>query len=384
MRRSDLYRVWPLSLLLASASLVHGQAPRNLPAVNSGNASKSAEAARVLERAKSNRQADSARFAEGAAAARRLQAEAAKAKAERAAQPSYAERTNAASSEKRLQDAMSRVSPEGKAILTQSGAAPTLRAPSDSLGTGSSAKSQTKASPLSTDGPGPKPQPLKPTPLVSPVKQPVPTVIVSESSFFDSREGFGVFVGDVVLDHPEFHLTSDELEVYMHKEQKPAESADPNAPPTPPALPPGPTAGQLAEKGAATDTTKGPAPSERKMNDNLKKAIAKGRKVVINKLSPEGDPQIGTGQEAEYDGDSGDVILRGMPQIQNGRNLQVAIDPTTYFVIKRDGRFSHHGGRAQTRIIQEDEKKKAAPPASGTSPAAPAPVIGNKTQGGQQ
>jgi lipopolysaccharide export system protein LptA len=380
MRRSDLHRIWPLSLLLASASLVLGQASRNLPGVNSGNASKAAETARILERAKANRDSDSNRYAEGAAAAKRLQEAAQKAKAERSGQPSFAQKTEAEASEKRLQQAMSRVSPEGKAILAQSGSAPSLRTPIDTLATPSSPKGQTKESPLSSDGPGPKPQPLKSTPLVSPVKQPVPTVIVANSSFFDSREGFGVFVDDVVVNHPEFHLTSDELEVYMNKEQKPAD-ADPNAAAEPEKRP---TAGELAANGAATDNSKGPAPSERNVNGNIKKAIARGRKVIINKLSAEGEPQIGTGREAEYDGATGDVFLRGMPQMQKGNSVQVAIEPSTYFIIQRDGKV-HTRGKAETRIIQEEEKKKAPSPASAPAiPAAPAPVIGNKTQGGPQ
>jgi lipopolysaccharide export system protein LptA len=374
-----LHCAWTMSVMLASATLLHGQAPKRLPEVNSTNSSKAAEAARILERAKAGRDANSAQLVEGAAQARRLQDAAQRAKEARSGQPSFAERTSAAESERRLQDAMSRVSPEGKAILAQNGNAPALRAPTDSLNSPSPTKPQTKASPLSTDGPGPRPQPLKATPLASPVKQPVPTVIESETSFFDSREGFGVFVGDVILNHPEFHLTSDELEVYMNKEEKPAEAAEQNA--APPIQ--RPTAGELAEKGAATDTTKGPAPSERKVGGNLKKAIAKGKRVIVNKMAPDGEMQVGTGREAEYDGATGDMFLRGMPQIQKGRNLQVALDPGTYFIIKPDGKFSHAGGRAQTRIIQEDEKK-AAPAPAGAVPAAPAPVVGNKTQGGQQ
>jgi lipopolysaccharide export system protein LptA len=222
------------------------------------------------------------------------------------------------------------------------------------------------------------------------------TVITAGSSFFDSKEGFGVFVDDVVLDHPEFHMTSDELEIYMNKEE-PKEEADKDkgvnegkdgsAKSAAPA--PGPTAGELAQQGAAVDSSKGPAPSERKVGGNIKTAIAKGRKVFINKLSAEGEPQTGIGREAVYDGATGDMILRGWPQIQKGRNLTVATEPSTYFKIMANGNFQALGGRAQTRIIQEDEKK-AAPPPPGTGsatpaiPAPPAPASGNKPQGGQQ
>ena len=98
---------------------------------------------------------------------------------------------------------------------------------------------------MASDGPGPKPQPLKATPLTTTEKTPARTVIDAGSSFFDSRAGFGVFVDDVVLNHPEFHLTADELEIYMNKEEKPAEDgangADKDKPGAATVTPAGPT-----------------------------------------------------------------------------------------------------------------------------------------------
>jgi hypothetical protein len=158
-----------------------------------------------------------------------------------------------------------------------------------------------------------------------------------------------------------------------------------------------PTAGELAASGAAEK------PADKKANDkdgggSLKRAIAKGRKVLINKMSDKGEPQTGIGREADYDGKTGDIILRGWPQIQEGRNLTVAKEASTYFLIKANGQFQTFGGRSETRLIQEDEKKgpKGAPNGASvgvtTPPTAipvapgsgPAPVLNNRTQGGQQ
>jgi lipopolysaccharide export system protein LptA len=378
MRKSDLHRIGLLSLVLTCATLVQGQAT---------NAAKtSAEAARRLEMAKANREAEVAREAAAAPASRRMDAVAQQARESGPTQPSFAEQSKDAASQKRLQEAMSRVSPEGKAILTQNGALPTLRTPDDSTNPGSKKPVATKASPLTADGPGPKPQPLKPTPLTPTEKPPARTIIDAGSSFFDTKSGFGVFVDDVVLNHPSFHLTSDELEIYMNKDEpKDATDAKDGAA----ATPSGPTAGELAQDGAAhTALGKGEqAPSERKVGGNIKTAIAKGRKVLITSMSAEGVLQTGMGREVVYDGATGDKILRGWPQIQKGPNLTVATEPTTYFIIKENGNFQALGGRAQTRIVQEDEKKAPVPPPANPAPPIPAPPTpgaGSKSRGGQQ
>jgi hypothetical protein len=65
----------------------------------------------------------------------------------------------------------------------------------------------------------------------------------------------------------------------------------------------------------------------------------------------------------------------------------VATEPTTYFIIKANGNFQALGGRAQTRIVQEDEKKAPVPPPANAAPpipAPPAPGAGSKSRGGQQ
>lgn len=383
--------------VLAAASQVLGQAGRNAFPVRSSEAMKSAqEAAKVLEQAKAGGVADLQRRAQELPQAQRAESLLNQARQSGATQPSYAEKAQAAENSARLDSAMSRLSPEGKVLLAQSNASPTMRAPEEAP----VASTAVKASPLTTAGGGPKPQPLKPTPLVEkPKTPPQETVINAESSFFDSREGFGVFVDSVVVNHPQFHLTCDELQVFMNKEEQ---EKGPDGKPvakdaTPPPPPKQPTASELLASGAAD---KPASASDKKSaegggNSSLNRAIAKGRRVVINKMSDKGEPQTGVGREADYDGKTGDVILRGWPQIQEGRNLTVAKSPSTYFLIKANGQFKSFGP-AETRLINEDDKKgpKGAPASpngasvGATTPVAPgsgpAPVLNNRTQGGQQ
>jgi hypothetical protein len=375
--------------MLICSTLANGQTGKSVPkAVPLDAITSAAEAKRVLEQARANRETEATRSADAAATSKRMDAVAQRVKDSGATQPSFAEQQKDAESRKRLSDAMSRVGPEGKAILAQSGAAPSLRAPDDS--NAPTKPAGTKASPLTSSGPGPKPQPLKATPLAPTEKQPSRTVIDAGSSFFDSKAGFGVFVDDVVLNHPEFHLTADELEIYMNKDESDKDAdkdGDGKAAPGASSAPKGPTAGELAQDGAATSTPgKGePAPSERKVGGNIKTAIAKGRKVLITKMSLEGIMQTGLGREAVYDGATGDMTLRGWPQIQKGPNLTVATEPSTYFIIKANGNFQALGGRAQTRIVQEDEKKAPPPPPANPAPPTSGPAVApSKTQGGQQ
>ena len=376
--------------LLAAASQAVAQTGRNnFPAPRSKEAVKTAqEAAKVLEQAKASGLADLQRKVQEQPQAQRMEALVEKARQSGATEPTYADQARAAESSAQLDAAMDRLSPEGKALLAQSNTSPAMRAPEDAP----VARSAVKASPLSSNTGGPKPLPLKPTPVAETPKVPAAeTVITAGSVFFDSRQGFGVYVDTVVVNHPQFHLTCDELQVYMNKEEEGEKGADGKtaaAPPPPKALP---TAGELAASGAAEKSADAADKDKEAGNSSLKRAIAKGRKVLINKMSDKGEPQTGIGREADYDGKTGDIILRGWPQIQEGRNLTVATEPSTYFLIKANGQFQTFGGRSQTRLIQEDDKKGAkgagltGPTTVPTAPgAAPAPVLNNRTQGGPQ
>lgn len=330
-----------------------------------------AEATRVLERARASGQTElQRRSREQASDTGRMEKLMAEAKSSVAPSNQAPEKARVAQSDARLSQAISTISPEGKALLAQNeNVIPTLRVPDPVQPRAVT----TKPSVLAADGPGPKPQPLKATPLTPVVKKaPEQTTITAtgpdSASFFDGSQSMGVFTGDVEVTHPQFHLTCDTLEVYMvkdadKKEVKPAAT--------------GATAGQLAKEGAAG---KSGSVSESTENSNIKQAIAKGRKVVINKLSETGEMQIGTCRHATFVGSSGDMIMRDYPQVQKGTNLILATDPSTTITILNNGQLKVNGP-ATTKIIQQEEKKK--PAAAAVAPGAVTPTL-SKPQGAPQ
>ena len=171
--------------------------------------------------------------------------------------------------------------------------------------------------------------------------------------YFDPSQSIGVFTDDVVVNHPQFHLTCDELEVYLLKDGEKKK--------------PEPAAG---DKGVAAAVPEGSEPPPADKGDaQIKQAIAKGRKVVIQKLDENGEIQVGICRHATYIGESGDIIMRDMPQVQRGRNATIATDPSTYMIIKQNGQFKTFGP-ARTEIIQKD-KAGVKPGAPGGAPLAP-------------
>jgi len=234
----------------------------------------------------------------------------------------------------RLDSAVSNVSDQGKALLAQNAQTPAMKAPGPD-----------KIVPASevtiTDVAGAKPAPMKATPLAKPVSEAEKTVITSTgAAYFDSKQAMGVFTDDVVVQHPQFHITCDVLEVYMRKE---GEAAPAPAPRRDPQTPP-------------------PLPGESPRNDGLgdsgvERAIAKGRKVVIQKLSETGDIQIGICRHATYDGASGDIIMRDYPQVQRGRNVVIATDSSTVMTIKPNGELKT-AGPTRVDLLPSDGKDK--------------------------
>ncbi|HEY2572974.1 MAG TPA: hypothetical protein VGH65_02855, partial [Verrucomicrobiaceae bacterium] len=106
--------------------------------------------------------------------------------------------------DQRLEPAMKELAPEGRAIVAQSAAAPAMRAPDpDAPVTGARPK---RAAVPATATAGPN----KANPADAPPKD---IDIKSEDAvYLDSAQALAVFTGDVVLDHPQFHMTSDKLE----------------------------------------------------------------------------------------------------------------------------------------------------------------------------
>lgn len=245
-------------------------------------------------------------------------------------------------SAKRLDLALAAVSStEGKQILAQSASSPAMRAPA-----------QEQVVPASevkmVDVADAKPQPIRPTPLNEAKKGPEKTVITSHATFFSSRNALSVFTDDVVVHHPEFHITCDTLEVYMKK-----------------------TDGKDAPPAGSTEGN-----SQTIGDSSIDRAIAKGRKVVIQKMSETGEMQIGTCRFAVYEGASGDLVMRDFPQVQRGQHVVIATDRSTFMTIKPSGELKTTGPN-RVELLQQSEKNDAAKTSG-------APVLKNQTPGGAQ
>lgn len=351
-------------MVLGLVSAGQAQTGKNLPMKNNQEAV--AEAAKVLEKAKAGSAEELARRAAEEAQFLRTRQLAEKTVADKPAAPSFAEQSERAASATRLKAAMSGVSPQGQAILAQSASAPPMRAPLETPGTLGA-------------GTGALPQPAKPTPI-NPSKATAPpehtTIDCQGAAFFDSKQGMGVFTDDVVVVHPQFHITCDVLEVYMKKEKmeadKKAGAADGVLAP-----PPGKTASQLLAEDASSTPATAPDPAQE--DSGIETAIAKGRKVVINKKSDTGELQVGICRHATYVGATGDIVMRDYPQVQRGLRTVRGTAPSTILTLKQNGELVTSGPTA-VDIVQEPEKKTPAPGAPGT----PAPVLTTKPEGGQR
>lgn len=210
-----------------------------------------------------------------------------------------------------------------------------------------------------------KPQPLKPESLAPAAdkKAPKQAIITADTNFFDPANSISVFQGNVKAKHPDFDIDCEELEIHMKKSEKKAGTGpkvptsaliDPNNPPP-------------------TTTTPEPAPAAAPEGQSgIEKAIAKGPMVTIIQKALDGSTKIGKGRHVTYDGKTGDITLRGMPQIQDGYNMIIATAPETVLVITADSKIRTMGPH-ETRLVQADEQPKPKPAPRPTQPVTVTP-----------
>ena len=174
-------------------------------------------------------------------------------------------------------------------------------------------------------------------------KEKGPTEIDALEATFDQKANEAVFIGEVVVTDPEFNVRCDKLTAHL----KAAEKAKP--------LPEG--AWPKATKPAT------PAPAEPKKNggSGLQRAVAEasaGNRVFItqDKLNAEGKMQRSTGEadRATYDAATGDIVLTGKPEIQQGINRVIATAPGTKMTLNRDGHM-HAEGPHKTIIVDKGD-----------------------------
>jgi len=136
-------------------------------------------------------------------------------------------------------------------------------------------------------------------------------ITAAQESSFDSEKNIAEFIGRVTVRDPQFTLTCDKLKVTL----------SPN------------------RKGIAV-------------------AEARGNVVIIQeKVSPNSDTPkaIGRAGEVTYKPDSGEVVMRDWPSIQQGINNQVATEQSTVMFLRPSGQ-SHTVGGSKT-VISDTGKK---------------------------
>jgi lipopolysaccharide export system protein LptA len=192
---------------------------------------------------------------------------------------------------------------------------------------------------VAAPSPASSPQPQALPPLEDPAAKPSePTVVIeADEAVFNLREAVFVYTGHVRARHPQFYIECDELLVEMLREEKPDEEAAKEKKP--------------ADKKRADEAiTAGDEPRD----SGIRKAVATGSTVTIEKRNAEGEVQMGKCRKAVYDGATGAITMSNYPQVQRGNILHMATQPDTLMVFEKDGRL-RTTGRPRTVILGEED-----------------------------
>ena len=185
---------------------------------------------------------------------------------------------------------------------------------------------------------GPQPQLLQPlasTPPDPSTRKPM-AVIEADSSVFDPNTSVLVYSGNVRARHPQFYIECEELTVHLEKDEEGKEAKKPAAPSKNDAI--------LAK----------PKKDEQERQSKVKKAIATGPMVRIEKANEQGEVQRAFCRHAVYDGTTGIITMRDNPQVQTGNVMQAAITPDTVMTFDEKGNFTSNR-RTKTIILSESE-----------------------------
>jgi lipopolysaccharide export system protein LptA len=141
------------------------------------------------------------------------------------------------------------------------------------------------------------------------------TEITAMEATFDNRKHEAVFTRNVTVNDPEFSVTCDRLIAMLKHSGSPSD---------------------------AKPTERSPAAAPKtgaKNKGGLERAIAEGN-VVIKQSKVEADgttsQSFGRAQKADYNAVTGDIVLSGMPTVQQGINQCIATAPETVMTLNRD------------------------------------------------
>lgn len=150
--------------------------------------------------------------------------------------------------------------------------------------------------------------------------------ILSKESVMDNAKGILLFTGNVLIDHPEFEIKCDKLEIHM-------------------------------AKGVGMDGT------EASESDSaFKRAIASGGMVEIKRIAPDekGKPktQIAIARIADYNAVTKDIILSGgPPYIQDGDSFVKTNSEDAQIIMRGNGLYEITGSTNRSQIVIPVEQK---------------------------
>ncbi|MCB1208039.1 MAG: hypothetical protein KDK97_01870 [Verrucomicrobiales bacterium] len=278
------------------------------------------------------------------------------------AQPSPAAKAQSLRSREGIAAAIGNLTSEGKRRLAagESAAPATLPPSRMQVAQAKTEPSSPAVAPSSaaTASPGvPRPVPLKPATLANPKLKGNTITIEADSNLFDPNTNIGIFQGNVRVRSPEFYLEADEFEVHMKREVV-GDAKAPTVPPAPVAKAGDPNVitsetipGGAAPAQGAKDAAMPPAEQS-----SVERAIARGRRVIIEKLTETGDVQVGQCKRAVWNGQTHEMLLEIMPQVQRDNNLVIATAESTTMTILESGRFTSNGPTT-TQILQGADAK---------------------------
>jgi len=162
-------------------------------------------------------------------------------------------------------------------------------------------------------------------------------LIESDRADFDLKQGIFIYRGHVKARHPDFYIECEELEVHMIQEDQDKAKAGSPA--------------KAASKDAPSITKSGKKADK---EPPIKKAIARGPMVIVEKRDPGGDVQQGRCKRLEYDRATGNMTLSDFPQVQKGNVLHMATTADTVMTFDKDGRLTTNRP-ARTVILSDDQ-----------------------------
>lgn len=183
-------------------------------------------------------------------------------------------------------------------------------------------------------------------------KQPT-EITAQDETTFDEKSHMAVFIGNVVVLDPQFHLTCEKLTAYL-KSGKQSHEQGAAAHPTP---------GKAHKQGKADKGDKGDKADS--ASGGLDHALAVGNVTVTQDKKDPGTGEIthyrGKGATGEYDANTGDMKLSGWPEMEQGTNKQVATAERTVMIMNREGGVRTIGPSKSVIVDQSDNKKNEKP-----------------------